>query len=489
MIRLGCWSRPATDPMRVALASLSLLILLGACATHTSPQVSAGSTPPAADPVATSQTPAQTPSPAVVAGQGVAPYEPPPSAVNLTVAPFEPMPTASVPAIAPYEPPSPLVRAPLVKTIQTVPIVPAPMIQQPVTTMEPMIEVPQDQVQALSFNDLAGWTDGDHQPVLVALSDACEKISDAPADSGIGGQQIGGRPLFGTGLDWSAPCREAHFAADATAYFEKHFVPVSLGGADTGTALFTAYYEPELNGSRWRGGPYQHPLYARPDDLENGVPYFDRAAIDAGALAGRGLELFWLDDPIASFFLHIQGSGRIRLPDGSIARVGFAGKNNRSYKAIGKTLVEWGEMPLEAVSKKSIEDWITANPARKDALLATNPSYVFFTEREELNADPSLGPIGSFGQPLPSRRAIAIDRRFYALGIPMWVDFDAPDGPMRRLTLALDTGGAIKGSRRADFFFGAGATAGKAAGATRTKGQLIAFTPRSAYERIFGPIS
>jgi len=471
--------------MRAPLASLSLLILLGACAARPSPPLSSGTAPVGIDPAPVA-TPAP-PEPAVVAGQlPVAPYEPLPT-VDLTVAPQEPRLIATVP-LATYEPPSVPVRAPIIRTVPIAASPPAlPVL--PVATMEPVVEIPQDRVQALSFDDLTGWSEGDHQPVLIALREACEKISDAPADSGIGGQDVGGLPLFGTGTDWSSPCRDALYTADATAFFERHFVPVSLGGAETGTALFTAYYEPELNGSRVRGGPYRHPLYARPDDLENGVPYFDRTAIDADALAGRGLEIFWLDDPVASFFLHIQGSGRIRLPDGSIARVGFAGKNNRSYKAIGKTLVEWGEMPLEAVSKKSIEDWITANPARRDALLGTNPSYVFFTEREELNADPSLGPIGSFGQPLPTSRAIAIDKRFYALGIPMWVDFDAPVGPMRRLTLALDTGGAIKGSRRADFFFGAGAAAGRAAGATRTRGQLIAFTPRSAYERIFGPIS
>jgi len=287
---------------------------------------------------------------------------------------------------------------------------------------------------------------------------------------------------------WSAsmPCAGG---PTGTISLEKHFIPVSLGGAEEGTALFTAYYEPELNGSRVRGGQYQFPLYARPDDLQRGVPYLDRAAIDAGGLSGRGLELFWLDDPIESFFLHIQGSGRIRLPDNSVARVGYAGKNNHPYKAIGRTLVEWEEMPLEAVSKRSIEEWIIANPDRRDALLGTNPSYVFFTEREELNADPTLGPIGSFGQPLPSERAIAVDPRFYALGIPMWVELQTPVGAVKRLTLALDTGGAIKGSRRADYFFGSGDAAGLAAGSTRARGRLIALTPRTAYERIFGPIS
>lgn len=361
--------------------------------------------------------------------------------------------------------------------------------QLPARSTEPVITVPNDRVQLLSFGALDGWSEGDHQPALAAFRDACEKISDAPSDSGIGGQDIGGMPLFGIGLDWAAPCRDAMGARNAATFFEKHFIPVSLGGAENPTALFTAYYEPELNGSRVRGGVYQYPLYAVPDDLQRGVPYYDRAAIEAGALAGRGLELFWLDDPVESFFLQIQGSGRIRLQDGSIARVGFAGKNNRAYKAIGKTLVEWNELPLEGMSKRKIEDWIAANPARRDELLNTNPSYVFFTERDELNGDPTLGPVGSYGTPLPAGRAIAIDRRYYPLGIPMWVDFDSPVGPMRRLTLALDTGGAIKGSRRADFFFGSGDAAGKAAGATRTRGRLIALTPRAAYERVFGPIS
>ena len=369
---------------------------------------------------------------------------------------------------------------------------PAPRLapQPPqIAPLEPEIATPQDRVQALSFDDLTGWADGDHMPVLVAMRAACDKLLDAPVDSGIGGHEVGGAPLFGTGGDWSAPCRAATGAGDATDYFETYFAPVALGGSEDPAALFTAYYEPELNGSRTRGGVYQFPLYALPDDVRSGVPYFDRAAIDRGALAGRGLELFWLRDPVESFFLHVQGSGRIRLPDGTVARVGYAGKNNHAYKAVGKTLVEWNELPLEGMSKRKIEDWVAANPARRDELLGTNPSYVFFTEREELNADPTLGPVGAFGQPLPSMRAVAIDRKYYALGIPMWVDFASPVGPVQRLTLALDTGGAIKGSRRADYFFGSGDAAGKAAGSTRVRGRLIALTPRAAYERVFGPIT
>lgn len=434
--------------MRAPLVCLSLLLVLGGCASR----VPAGPTP----------------SPAVVAAA------PPPVQRPVTNRPVTLPRGMDVPMI----------------DSSTGPLA-APGKAPAFTPLDPVIEIPNDRVQTVSFDSLDGWAEGDHQPALAALKIACEKLSDAPADSGIGGQQIGGKPLFGTGLDWADTCRKAAKTRDrnATDFFEDNFVPVALGGSETGNALFTAYYEPELNGSRVRGGVYQHPLYARPDDLRSGVPYLDRAAIDAGALSGRGLELFWLDDPVESFFLQIQGSGRIRLPDGSVARVGFAGKNNRAYKAIGKTLVEWNELPLKGMSKRRIEDWIAANPGRRDDLFATNPSYVFFTERAELNADPSLGPIGSFGQPLPSNRAIAVDRRYYALGIPMWVDFDSPVGPVARLTLALDTGGAIKGSRRADFFFGSGAAAGKAAGATRTRGQLVALTPRTAYERVFGPIS
>ncbi len=367
-------------------------------------------------------------------------------------------------------------------------VVATPAIAVPSSPSAP--PVPEDRLQVLAFEDLeGGWASGDHTPVLIALQNACAKILEKAADEPIGGITLDAGPLFGTGQDWSPICRNAEKTkgSRATDFFEKWFAPVSLGGAENGTALFTAYYEPELRGSRVRGGVYQHPLYAVPDDLERGVPYFDRSAIDAGALEGRGLELFWLEDRIESFFLHIQGSGRIRLPDGSIARVGFANKNNRSYVAIGRTLVDWDEMTLGQVSKGSIKRWIADNPDRADELLATNPSYVFFQEREELNSDPQLGPIGSFGQPLPARRSIAIDRRFYPLGIPMWVSFDAPDGPMRRLTLAMDTGGAIKGARRADFFFGSGDAAGVVAGSTRDKGQLIAFTPRTALARVFGP--
>jgi membrane-bound lytic murein transglycosylase A len=323
---------------------------------------------------------------------------------------------------------------------------------------------------------------------LLGLRSSCEKIQNRASDESIGGVVFNGEPVFGRGSDWRLICAAARRAdtRSATAFFERWFEPVSINGAGEAQAsLYTAYFEPELRGSRTRGGPYQYPIYRKPPDLREGVPYFERSQIQRGALAGRGLELFWIDDPVEAFFLEIQGSGRVRLPDGQVARVGFAGKNGHAYRAIGRSLVDWGEMALEQVSAQSIKAWIRANPQRRDELLATNKSYVFFIERPELAADPSLGPIGTFGTPLPAMRAIAIDRKTYALGSPFWIDFESPVGPMQRLVMALDTGGAIKGSRRADFFFGSGDGPGQAAGATRARGRLIALAPTAALRRVF----
>ncbi len=339
-----------------------------------------------------------------------------------------------------------------------------------------------------TFASLPGWEGGDHAPVLISLRESCGKLTGGAADAGIGGLVLNGEPVFGRGTDWRPICAAAARTETrrARAFFEEWFEPVSINGAgEAGASLYTGYYEPELRGSRVRGGPYQYPIYAKPKDLPADTPYFERAAIQRGALAGRGLELFWVDDPVDSFFLEIQGSGRIRLPDGQVARVGFAGKNGHSYKAIGRTLVEQGVMPLEQVTADSIKDWLRANPDRRDAVMATNKSYVFFIERPELAADPSLGPIGTFGTPLPAMRSIAVDRRAYPLGIPFWVDFNSPVRPLSRLVIALDTGGAIKGARRADFFYGSGDGPGVAAGDTRAMGRLIALAPTAALRRVF----
>ena len=386
-------------------------------------------------------------------------------------------PNPAPPAVNPFSPPSntvqPSGQTPPAQTIASPAVIPFS---------------PPPTAKRFTFESIPGWAEGDHAPVLISLREACEKLGNRAADQSIGGIAFNGEPVFGRGTDWRPICADARRAETrrARAFFEKWFEPVSINGAgETEASLYTAYFEPELRGSRVRGGPYQYPIYAKPSDLRSGVPYFERAEIQRGALAGRGLELFWIDDPVEAFFLEIQGSGRVRLPDGQVARVGFAGKNGHSYTAIGRTLVDWNELTLAQVSAQSIKDWIRANPQRRDELLASNKSYVFFVERPELAADPSLGPIGTFGTPLPTMRSIAVDRRSYALGIPFWIDFQSPVGPMQRLVIALDTGGAIKGSRRADFFFGSGDGPGQAAGATRAFGRLIALAPISALRRVF----
>ncbi|WP_237217835.1 murein transglycosylase A, partial [Falsiroseomonas oryziterrae] len=254
--------------------------------------------------------------------------------------------------------------------------------------------------------------------------------------------------------------RDDHAAARA--FLEARFRALPLG-QDT----LTGYFEPELRGSPTRTGRFTTPLHAPPPLVEVDLGAFaadlrgrrivgelrdgrlhplpDRAAIMAGAFAGRGLEILWVDDPVDAFFLQIQGSGRIRMPDGRVIRLGYAGWNGHPYWAIGRGLVERGIMPRESVTMQSIRGWLaTASPAEANALMARNPSYVFF-RRVELA--PEDGPIGSLGVPLAPMRALAVDRAHVPLGLPVWVAGRDPltDRPLRRLVVAKDTGGAIRG--------------------------------------------
>ena len=241
------------------------------------------------------------------------------------------------------------------------------------------------------------------------------------------------------------------------------------------------------------------PLYARPRDLvaadlgafsgefrgrsiagrvERGrlVPYADRAAIEKGALVGRGLELVWVDDPVDAFFLEIQGSGRVHLDEGSVMRVGYAGKNGHAYTAIGRVLVKMGALELEAVTMGSIRAWLAANPAKARDVLIKNRSFVFFREIQ------GPGPIGAQGVALSAGRSLAVDRKFLPLGVPLFVAADDPAGrlaPVRRLMVAQDTGGAIRGPVRGDIFFGHGARAAANAGQARLRGRYWILLPVS----------
>ena len=211
------------------------------------------------------------------------------------------------------------------------------------------------------------------------------------------------------------------------------------------------------------------------------VHFADGVAIDRGALNGRGLELLWVDDAVDRFFLEIQGSGQVRLPDGGMVRVGYADQNGRPYRAIGKDLIEIGAVPREQMSMQAIRAWLEANPAEAPAMMARNPSVVFFSELKNLAA--ADGPLGAQGVPLTPGRSLAVDRKFLPLGAPVWLDTTAPapggERPLRRLVIAQDTGGAIRGPVRGDLFWGAGPEAERLAGHMKSPGRLYLLLPRS----------
>jgi membrane-bound lytic murein transglycosylase A len=268
--------------------------------------------------------------------------------------------------------------------------------------------------------------------------------------------------------------------AAARRFFETAFIPLSVADYGANEGLFTGYYETELNGSRRRQGRYQTPIYRRPPEF-GGANRFSRAEIEDGALTGRGLELFWVDDPVDAFFLEIQGSGRMRLRDGSAVRVGYDGQNGLPYVPVGRLLVERGIIPRSKATMQTIRDWMNQHPAAGAALRRENPSYVFF---RELRGD---GPIGAEGVVLTAERSIAVDRAFIGLGIPIWVEADerfVSAEPVRRLVVSQDTGGAIKGPVRGDLFWGTGTAAAARAGVMNARGQYYVLLPRSIAGRL-----
>ncbi|MEM7546763.1 MAG: MltA domain-containing protein [Pseudomonadota bacterium] len=324
-------------------------------------------------------------------------------------------------------------------------------------------------VSRSTFADLPGWADADHEQALAVFATS---LADAHASDRVGPTRQ---------ADWaeiSSAISTAQYPS-ARILFEALFQPVRV--TDGRETLFTGYYEPILRASRLREGPYQHPIYARPPDLGSGR-YLSRAEIAAGALDGRGLELFWTDDPVDAFFLEIQGSGRLVLPDGTLTRIGFAAKNNHAYRAIGRILVDRGEMVLEDISAQSLKDFLRADPTRGMALMNENPSFVFFTERTELDAN--TGPVGAMGLPVSAGFTVAVDPAIHPLGAPIWVEADGVDGYDGRLMVAQDVGGAIKGAQRADLFIGSGDEAGHFAGGLRTGGRLLTLLPKPAVNRI-----
>lgn len=350
-------------------------------------------------------------------------------------------------------------------------------------------------LRAAAYAAIPGWRDDSLVAAWPAFVAGCAALLAQSTDASI----------------WRESC-DAAAGVDARsdpavrAFFDAHFTPYQVTGADgRDSGVVTGYYEPLLQGSRQRSDRYRFPLYAVPDDLlvvdlgelfpelkdkrvrgrlegRRVVPYWPRADIDAGYAPLASKELVWVDDAVDAFFLQIQGSGRVQLAEGGVLRVGYADQNGQPFRSIGRLLVERGELPLARASMQGIKQWGREHPEALPALLAENPSYVFF---RIVTPDPAAtidGPIGTLGVPLLRERTIAVDPAIVPLGAPVFLATTYPlsDRPLQRLVLAQDTGGAIKGALRADFFWGFGDDAGRKAGRMKQAGRMWLLWPKDA---------
>ncbi|MDW3205504.1 MAG: MltA domain-containing protein [Alphaproteobacteria bacterium] len=364
-------------------------------------------------------------------------------------------------------------------------------------------------LSAVDFDALPGWSDDDMAGARAALARSCGRILRMSPEA-----EIGSNALQTTAMDWRAACQALDAVPDGSDalrdYFEGFFEPFAVADAADGDApdadqgLFTGYFEAELTGSRLRDETYATPIYARPEDLitvdlglfdpelkgkgivgavENGrlKPYPTRGEIEAGALEGQDLELLWIDDPVDVFLLQVQGSGRVILPDGDVVRVGFAAHNGHGYRSIGRRLIDMGELQAHEASWNGIRNWVENHPDKAAELFAYNPRFIFF---RQLDGD---GPIGAEGVALTPERSLAVDTAYIPLGMPLWLDTVRPGGseePMRRLMVAQDKGGAIKGVVRGDFFWGYGDAALAEAGRMKSKGRYFLLLPKPLANRV-----
>ncbi|MEQ1510668.1 MAG: murein transglycosylase A [Sphingopyxis sp.] len=363
----------------------------------------------------------------------------------------------------------------------------------PGTTL-PAAPVPADATNAAGAGVVAapdgalrGLTTANAARALVAFRLSCPSLMRRTDASGL--TQAG---------DWAAVCAAARGwnENDAVRFFADQLRAVQIGD---GRGQATGYFEPEIAGSRTRSDRFATPVYGVPNDLievdlgqfsaalagkrirgriENGrlTPYFDRAAIDGGALAGRGLEIAWAEDPVEFFFLQIQGSGRLRLPDGSVMRIGYASQNGRDYVGIGRLLRDRGVLQPGEASMQGLMGYLRRQEDGGAAVMRENPSWVFFRELS------GAGPLGSLGVQVVARASVAADPAYIPLGAPVWLALDRaePNG----LWIAQDTGGAIRGANRVDTFWGAGAEARGIAGGMNARGAVLLLLPHASVERL-----
>jgi membrane-bound lytic murein transglycosylase A len=396
-----------------------------------------------------------------------------------------------VAACASAPPPAPPVVAeptpqPIAATCTCEPAEPVVAPPTPPPPPTPTAEEPRGTLQVSPWEDLPAWGTDPLAPALQTFLQSCTVLQSQPP--------------------WQSVCDAARNLPaklsndELKRFFQAYFVPYQIINADgSGTGMVTGYYEPLLYGSRIRTARYRYPLYAPPDDLltidlsslypefknkrlrgrlvgNTVLPYLSRAEIDVTDPPLKGKELVWVNDPVEAFFLHIQGSGQVRFENGEIMRVGYADQNGHPFRSVGRYLIQQGEMRAETVSMQGIKKWARKHPAKLDSFLNINPSYVFF---KELPGD-LPGPIGALGVPLTAERSIAVDSQVVPLGVPVYLATTWPNSSdaLNRLMVAQDTGGAIAGAVRADFYWGFGDDAGKLAGSMRQSGRMWVLLPK-----------
>jgi len=329
-------------------------------------------------------------------------------------------------------------------------------------------------MEPTSFNEIAGWADDRHAEALAAFLRSCPRLVDGP-DAKI---VTGGAAKTITAAEWKGICEAAAAVKDgdsraAKAFFEENFRPMIVQAPGN----FTGYFEPEMRGSRAPSRIFTVPVYRRPSDLAD-QPYLTRAEIEQGALKGKGLEIAWVQDPVALFEVQIQGSGRIHLAEGGTLSLGFDGSNNRPYTPIGNVLVEMGVLTKDKVTWPAIRDWLKRNPVKGRDVMRRNERYIFFKDTRTMSAT------GAEGVPLTAQRSMAVDVGYTPYGTPIWIDTSRPvigkPSAMemyRRIVIAQDGGTAIKGPARGDVFFGNTPQAGEWAGRMTAGGRAIVLVP------------
>ena len=358
------------------------------------------------------------------------------------------------------------------------------------------------QYAPLAWADIAGWNDDDHLATYKAFRVSCKAIvaqTGPAADS------------KALGISLRDPCRAARAteitdSGRARAFFEQHFLPLQISRLGEDAGFVTGYYEPIIDGSRTRTDVYNVPVYRRPSNLfvrgfkqdaiglpnkgdvfrkigrRKLVPYYDRAQIEDGAIAGRGLEICWLKDPTDLLFAQIQGSARVRLEDGSTVRINYDAHNGYPYTPVGRVLIDRGIIPREQMSMQKIRDWMAQNPDGAKDLRRQNRSYIFFREVQLSDKDEA---VGAQGVPLTPGRSIAVDKSLHVYGTPFFIAGELPieseqsKTPFRRLMIAQDTGSAITGPARADLYFGAGPDAARVSGRLKNNMNFVMLVPKS----------